>query len=139
MGMFDYIRCEYALPEQVRGVQGWQTKDTPEQYMETYAIREDGSLWHLPWHFEVAVGAPPMPQPFSEPREYEDWARRWRSRVQDEPVRTMMTDAVCFYTEHEGVWWEFCALYRRGELLALDQVSPVVEARAAGEHGGGDA
>jgi len=44
MGMFDYLSCEYPLPEGAP-VNGWQTKDTPAQYMETYRITRDGFLF----------------------------------------------------------------------------------------------
>jgi hypothetical protein len=41
--MFDYVRCEYPLPDDAPP-EGWQTKDTPNQYMEKYTITEDGRL-----------------------------------------------------------------------------------------------
>jgi hypothetical protein len=46
MGMFDYLKCEYPLP--VEGFEGrlFQTKDTPEQSLDHYVIKEDGTLWH---------------------------------------------------------------------------------------------
>lgn len=37
MGMFDYIRY---------GGHEYQTKDTPNQFLDQYEIREDGTLWH---------------------------------------------------------------------------------------------
>src|ERR1044072_492742 len=54
MGMFDYIRCEAPLPlpdgfsldcvdDDGRGP--FQTKDTPNQFMDQYVIRSDGTLW----------------------------------------------------------------------------------------------
>jgi hypothetical protein len=47
VGVFDYVNCKYPLP--VPGTQDleYQTKDTPEQYLESYEIREDGTLWCL--------------------------------------------------------------------------------------------
>ena len=50
MGMFDYIDCEYPLPETPspcpKGTR-FQTKDTPGQYLYLYTITEDGRLlWH---------------------------------------------------------------------------------------------
>lgn len=53
MGMFDEIRCEYALPlpEAVGELSGfdwqkyaWQTKDL-ECLLGRYCIRSDGTLW----------------------------------------------------------------------------------------------
>lgn len=54
MGMFDYIKCEYLLPELPQKViDSWegaenvafQTKDTPEQGMVFYKIDDAGQLW----------------------------------------------------------------------------------------------
>jgi hypothetical protein len=47
MGMFDYVKCEYPLPE---GAPDWakgvyfQTHDTPRQFMENYTITAEGRL-----------------------------------------------------------------------------------------------
>jgi hypothetical protein len=54
MGMFDYIKCEYLLPELPQKVidcwegaenVAFQTKDTPEQGMVLYKIDATGQLW----------------------------------------------------------------------------------------------
>lgn len=54
MGMFDYIKCEYPLPElPSQVIAAWegaekvafQSKDTPEQSMTFYKIDVDGHLW----------------------------------------------------------------------------------------------
>ena len=54
MGMFDYIKCEYLLPDLPQKViDNWkgadqiafQTKDTPNQYMSLYKIDAEGQLW----------------------------------------------------------------------------------------------
>lgn len=55
MGMFDYIKINPAkLPEKLpEGLgNGWQTKDTPSQYLDTYEITDDGSLHLLKWNGE---------------------------------------------------------------------------------------
>lgn len=53
MGFFEYIRCEYPLPEGCP-VEGWQTKDTPSYERtkhtpsrETYTITEDVRLRYM--------------------------------------------------------------------------------------------
>jgi hypothetical protein len=43
MGMFDYIACDYPLPDGAPRT-GYQTKDTPAQMLDTYTITEDGHL-----------------------------------------------------------------------------------------------
>jgi hypothetical protein len=44
MGVFDYIRCDFPLPDGFAGGVKFQTKDTPAQYLETYIITSDGRL-----------------------------------------------------------------------------------------------
>lgn len=46
MGMFDELRCKYPLPLPQYQANLFQTKSTPAQWMDTYEIREDGTLWH---------------------------------------------------------------------------------------------
>lgn len=50
--MFDEIKCKYRLPlPQYQDLQ-FQTKDTSEQYLDQYEIREDGTLWHEAYDVE---------------------------------------------------------------------------------------
>lgn len=46
MGMFDYVICNYPLPdgEDVSGIE-FQTKDTDSQQLDCYKIEDDGTLW----------------------------------------------------------------------------------------------
>jgi len=48
MGMFDYVRCEYPLPDYPLNAPQeeihFQTKDTDEQYLKTYVISAEGQL-----------------------------------------------------------------------------------------------
>lgn len=43
MGMFDCLRCEYPLPDEAPAT-GWQTRDTPNQFLQEYVITADGRL-----------------------------------------------------------------------------------------------
>jgi len=55
MGMFDYVICEYPLPENApkyaTGAE-FQTKDTDAQYLETYVITKEGRLIHKAVKYE---------------------------------------------------------------------------------------
>lgn len=44
MGMFDYLRCEYPLPDAANVLGLFQTKDTEEQGLELYVITKAGRL-----------------------------------------------------------------------------------------------
>jgi len=46
MGMFDYVRCKYSLPNPAAQDLDYQTKSTPCPYLERWEIREDGTIWH---------------------------------------------------------------------------------------------
>lgn len=46
MGTFDYLRCKYPLPLAGANALTFQTKNTPAQFLDTYELREDGTLWH---------------------------------------------------------------------------------------------
>lgn len=44
MGLFDYVRCNYPLPDAGANDAIYQTKDTEQQYLRVYTITEDGRL-----------------------------------------------------------------------------------------------
>ena len=52
MGLFDYVTCEYPLPCGSPPTRKWQSKTTPDQYMDRYVIKQDGSLWHEAYEIE---------------------------------------------------------------------------------------
>lgn len=52
MGMFDYIACEMSLPDAPPPGLDFQTKDTDDQFLTPYVIREDGTLWKEECEFE---------------------------------------------------------------------------------------
>jgi hypothetical protein len=53
MGMFDWLHCEYPLPDGSDGTDMvFQTKDTDAQMVEHYKIDADGILWHQEYDIE---------------------------------------------------------------------------------------
>jgi hypothetical protein len=119
MGMFDEIRCKAKLPREGCGGLLFQTKDTPEQWLDMYEIREDGSLWHERYDIED----------HSDPDAEDPLSRLCGSmtRVGKEWERCEMTGEVRFYTHTDkadirGSWVEFSAYFVHG-LLA----HPIVE------------
>ena len=46
MGMFDYVRCDYPLPDggPPAGAGLFQTKDTPDQFLRVFKITDGGHL-----------------------------------------------------------------------------------------------
>lgn len=44
MGMYDYVKCEFPLTRPEMQDRLFQTKDTPNQFLDTYTITADGRL-----------------------------------------------------------------------------------------------
>ncbi len=96
MGVFDYVRCKYPLPLDDPGINDkvYQTKDTPEQYLALYEIREDGTLW-------VAKKKGDEPERLKK-----------------------FTGEIRFYDFHSGTdgWIEFSAYFVYGEVLSMNLI-----------------
>ena len=115
MGMFDYLKCDYPLPEaegRLHPECHWQTKDTPAQWMDHYHIRDDGALWHLAYDIETQSGvnvdspAVTLAHPLRHTNE------RW------EPC--LFLGEIRFYrfwdeVKHEG-WIEYSSYFVHGQL-----------------------
>ena len=98
MGMFDYIRCQYPLPAGAP-TDGYQTKDTEPQYLETLTIREDGTL----------VGADGVEVPFHGALNF------YTSNVSSSGPRGYLT-----VDNKPAEFWDFVALYDHGKLVRMD-------------------
>ena len=101
MGLFDYIEvAEELLPNPEPLKDGFQTKDTPEQYMGHYEIRSDGTLWHQKYDIEAGI----------------------MTRVNKRWERTKYTGGVCFYTEAvSGNWKTYVALFVDGDMIHVQE------------------
>lgn len=109
MGMFDNLRCEFPLPAPDAQSLAYQTKDTPDQWMVTYFIRPDGSLWHEVGA-DVSDGTPATGF-----------------------ARSDLTGEVRFYTggggrvngKDEGKpWWlEFSAYFKDGQMQQVNLIN----------------
>jgi hypothetical protein len=116
MGMFDWLRCKYPLPLPGANNLHYQTKDTPEQYLDLYKIREDGTLWHETYDVEDRSdpNAEGLMALFGAMTRVN---KRW------EPCD--MTGEIRFYTgDNQKQWVEFSAYMVKGKLHTLVQISP---------------
>lgn len=112
MGMFDYVNCRYPLP--LAGANGleYQTKSL-DCAMDSYEIREDGTLWHE--EYDVEDRSNPNADGFMRlVGMLTRVNRRW------EPLE--LTGEVCFYGSMRDDWknWiEWSAYFVRGQLKEL--------------------
>lgn len=127
MGMFDNVRCKYPLPIAGAGELEFQTKDTPEQFLENYEIREDGTLWLEDYDIEdrSEYGKWTREHPGEEPPESVKGLLSFAgfmARVNKRQVPVQFTGKIQFYTtlgkQHTG-WIEFSAYFVDGKLNQL--------------------
>ena len=120
MGMYDDLRCKYPLPLAGANDLAYQTKDTPEQWLGMYEIREDGTLWHETYETEDR----------SDPNAEGLLALAGSmTRVNKQWEPCAMTGEIRFYTytddnDLDGSWVEFSAYTVNGKLHTLVQIKP---------------
>jgi hypothetical protein len=129
MGMYDYIKCEHPLPDgfDPSKIQ-WQTKDTYEQYLETYTISADGRLLYDAGHYE-SVPKAERPYPDAPEGSLTALAGSMR-RVVDTPAVPQDFHGDIYFYGTEGdfnapegyVWREYRARFSEGKLLRIDLI-----------------
>ena len=121
MGMYDSIFCRYPLPGLGVVDVEFQTKDTPSQFLDTYEIRADGTLWRQ--DYDTVDRSDPSATGLG--RLCGSMARenlRW--------VRDHLTGTIGFYGDHQGRDFEFEADFAKGEMCAIRAIS----GEAGGHH-----
>lgn len=101
MGMFDYLNCKLPLPDGAPK-NPYQTKNL-QCVMDTYEIKEDGTLW-------------------GEDYDREGWSR---SNVRPRQCSDF-TGEVRFYRmgdKEPNQWWEFSAYFVDGKLIRMETIS----------------
>lgn len=107
MGLYDYITCEYPLPDGFDGELVYQTKDTPRQVLSSYVIDEEGKVIEMP---DEHLG-------ISEPRVIEHHG------VLDFHTSNVSCIAGFGYCTDDGKphWYRgYTALYDHGKLLKIE-------------------
>ena len=127
MGMFDYLKCEYQLPDEKAQNALFQTEDTNAQYMERYTLTREGRLIHHTVRYEQ-VPQEERPYPNAKP----DDMRYWIGSIRSVPTGDEDTEfhgSLCFYTDLDGEWFEYIALLKDGNVIDLRRVptpTPVI-------------
>lgn len=120
MGTFDWLRCEYPLPDAAAQDLDFQSKDTPAQDYANYIITADGRLIEK----DSLVDLPPLP--LGSPA----WGVMRRQATVD--VDANFNGDLSFYAEGDSdEWFEFCAVFRDGSVVevrrAKNDTSEVME------------
>ncbi len=123
MGMFDELKCEYPLPiPEVQDVI-FQTKDTPNQMLDLFVIKADGSLWvedyDIENHSKAALWLKDHPgeELPDELNNFIDQCAGSMARVNKREVRSSFNGSINFYEIYHNKWYEFQALFRDGLLV----------------------
>lgn len=135
MGMFDDLRCDMKLPNDC-GVRNFQTKDTPDQYLEKYVIRANGTLMRQNFTQHTKDGAPPNPLDFDKPlTEFLEWRRKWTYFEEGDPTEYPdFHGDLCFYdlNSRNGEWWEFVARFTEGKCVKITLIDMPAELEGDG-------
>lgn len=118
MGLFDYLRSEYPLPEGIPQTTVFQTKDAQEQpYMERFRITKEGRLIHERVAYEEV---PQNERPYPNGKGLFKMMGAMRS-VPLGDVDTNFHGALTFYAD-AGDWFVLVALFKDGNLIDLRRV-----------------
>lgn len=129
MGMYDYIKCEVALPDLPQQIiDNWrndvvfQTKDTPNQSMSLYRINEELKLQVEQCEYEMEDRGPaPDDAGVFEQLAYGMHSVCKRKWWED----TQFTGAINFYESYDGQdtdicgWVEYCATVNSGVVNSI--------------------
>jgi len=120
MGMFDYLKCEYPLPE--RPPDGFfQTKDTPRQYLEKYTITTDGRLVHHAVRYEEV---PENERPYWGNPGWENPLLQHVGSVRSIPTEDVVLlyfhGDLYFYTFEEHKSYKYIAHFIHGKLQYIE-------------------
>lgn len=108
----------------------FQTKDTDEQYMDSYEIREDGTLWVEIYETEDKSPATKFKSEHPGKQLPEELGGilglcGYLSRVNKRSVQVMFTGEISFYTclgNHDSGWVEFSSYFLNGKLQQVNLV-----------------
>jgi hypothetical protein len=117
MGLFDYIKCEYPLPEGAPNVAEFQTKDAQEDpYMETFRITKEGRLIHETCQY---VEVPKSERPYPNEKGLMGLAGSIRSfNTGDRDTGFHGSLNFCGNSDNSE-WVEFVCLFKDGTLIDI--------------------
>lgn len=112
MGMFDYLACEVELPGPRPAEMQTKSLDCT---MAQHRIRADGRL--MLKHVVRTESVPKPERPFPDAPDDSLMSLAGSIRTTWEEAESTFTGSITFYGTVEGVWVEYIALFRHGQLL----------------------
>ena len=122
--MFDYLKCEYPLPDDHMQDHLFQTKSLPAMFLDTYVITRAGRLVHQAYRMEEV---PEEERPFYGKPEWDDgWLSRFAGSLRRIPLGDVDLEwhgDVRFYeSADDGTWYEYRARFTDGQLESIQRV-----------------
>lgn len=113
MGLFDNIICQHPLPIKLKGVNKmtFQSKDTPDQFLGLFIIRDNGELWVE--ESDVEDRSDPSAKGISR-------LIGMMTHINPRWAPTTFTGEVTFYAslaKNYSGWIEFKAVFSNGKLV----------------------
>lgn len=122
MGLFDYIKCEYPLPDEAHQGMLYQTKCAREDpYMETFRITKAGRLIHETCRYEEV---PREQRPYPNAKGLMALAGSIKA-IPTGDVDTNFHGSLCFYSNTaDDEWIEYVCLFKDGDLIDIRRIKP---------------
>lgn len=120
MGMFDYLRCEYPLPDEKFQHWNFQTKSTPSQFMDNYLITQDGRLVRTSTTVAMTEEEMDAAQMEAEAAGHSIYPLMKMEAIEEE---VPYHGDIFFYGYEPPVWVEFQARFTNGRLEWIKKVS----------------
>jgi len=111
MGLFNYIRCGYPLPDAEAQDFEFQTKSLPEQALDYYEITADGRLLHEAYEMRVEENSE-APLGFYCHRENCHWEP-------DDFTGELEIHTSCLRPDGTGLWFSYIFEFENGQVVGL--------------------
>jgi len=114
MSLFDYLKCEYPLPDPEVQNEDFQTKNMDAPFCEWYKIDKEGNLLYEEYDIEDK----------SDPNA--EGAKRVRgimTRVNKRWKKTDLTDTIHFYAIKDDKWYSYDVIIVNGKITKLEKAS----------------
>lgn len=117
MGMFDYIRVKMRLPDQPPPpkIEKFQTRDTPNQFLNNYTIEADGTLIEHVVRYEDHSN----PDAASPLERFAGMMTSTPEPEKDHAIAFHGDITFYHYDDQTREWWEYVARFTEGKCVRI--------------------